>query len=96
MFTTSALKNMPYAQAKIRRGTNYVSLVSYSTTVIEITDNTLRVYGLYSATTRRHISAFMREIGLDYSIAKKCVKNGLYYSLTANSFIEPFTGEVVE
>lgn len=96
MFTTSALKNMPYAQAKVRRGANYISLVSYSTTVIEITDNTLRVYGLYSATTRRHISAFMREMGLDYSIAKRCVKEGLRYSLTARAFFDPFTGEVVE
>ena len=81
------LKSMPYAQAHIRRTFNRVSLVSYVTTVAEIIGGVLVVHGLYSATTRRHISAFARQFGMDYSIAKKCYTGGVGYDLITREFI---------
>ena len=88
MTTYSALKAMPYAQAKIRRDTNRVALISYATTVCEIIGGVLVVHGLYSMTTRRHISAFMREFGLDYYIAKACYERGLGFDIVAREFVE--------
>ena len=87
MITYSALKAMPYAQAKIRRDTNRVALISYTTTVCEIIGGVLVVHGLYSMTTRRHISAFAREFGMDYSIAKACYERGLGYDLLEKKFV---------
>jgi len=49
-----------------------VQLVSYTTTVIEITpDGWLHVNGLYSMTTIKHIGWFMRERGFTYQLAKQ-------------------------
>jgi len=63
MFTT--LKKMPYAQAHVRDysdiGRNMRVLQSYSTDVIIVEDGLLECTGLYSMTTRKHISAFLRE-----------------------------------
>ena len=57
------LKFMPYAQAQvIQFDDGSVSLISYTTSVAHISANGfLTVYGLYSMTTRRHISAFIKE-----------------------------------
>ena len=88
MITYSTLKLMPYAQAKILRDTNRVALVSYTTTVCEIVGGVLIVQGLYSATTRRHISAFMREFGLDYYTAKACYERGLGFDIITREFVE--------
>lgn len=84
----STLKSMPYAQAKIKRLTNRISLISYKTTVCEIIGGVLVVYGLYSMTTRKHISAFMREFGLDYHIAKECYIKNLGFDIATKKFIE--------
>ena len=63
MFTT--LKKMPYAQAHVRDysdiGRNKRVLQSYSTDVIIVDKGLLECTGLYSMTTRKHISAFLRE-----------------------------------
>ena len=49
-----------------------VKLVSYTTTVIEISpDGWLSVNGLYSMTTIKHIGWFMRERGMTYQLAKQ-------------------------
>ena len=88
MTTSAPLKSMPYAQAKVRRDTNRVALVSYTTTVCEIIGGVLVVYGLYSMTTRKHISAFAREFGLDYSIAKTCFERGLGFDIITRKFVE--------
>ena len=63
--TIKKLTAMPYAQAHIEidndRNTH---LFSYVTLVATITnDGWLTVYGLHSMTTRKHISAFMKEYG---------------------------------
>lgn len=48
-----------------------IILRSYSTDVIEISpEGWLSVFGLYSATTIKHIGWFMREYGFTYQTAK--------------------------
>jgi hypothetical protein len=48
----------------------------------------LRVYGLYSATTRRHIGAFVKEYAnLTYQTAKRLYEDGYGYNI--------HTGEIV-
>lgn len=86
MATTEKLKAMPYAQAHIVRRTNAIVLVSYTTEVAAIIGGQLIVNGLYSATTRKHISAFCRQFGTDYQTAKKCYFNGLQYDIVTKQF----------
>jgi len=78
-----------YMQAQV----NYyndgtIALQSYSTIVIEIVDSWLKVNGLYSRTTIKHIGLFMRELGLTYYDAK-----ALY---TDNKEMNIITGEIRE
>ena len=89
MTTITTLKAMPYAQAKVKRYPNHIVLVSYQTEVAEIVGGVLIVRGLYSMTTRRHISAFVREYcGIDYQTAKTCYASGLGYDLISKSYIQ--------
>ena len=83
------LKSMPYAQATVIVENNEIVLRSYQTDVIIVTaDGWLVCTGTYSATTRRHIGAFMREYGYgDYYLAKMLYKDGLKMNI--------YTGEVV-
>ena len=57
------LSTMPYAQAHVVvDDDNNTYLISYCTHVMTIDkDGWATVYGLYSATTRRHIGAFVKE-----------------------------------
>jgi hypothetical protein len=82
------LKSMPYAQATVII-TDEIVLRSYQTDVIIVTaDGWLVCTGTYSATTRRHIGAFMREYGYgDYQLAKMLYKDGMKMNI--------HTGEVV-
>lgn len=83
------LTNMPYAQAQVITDEQGTRLVSYTTTVVTIDDEGwLTVYGLYSATTRKHISAFMVEYTrFDYKHARYLYDNKLKQNV--------ITGEVV-
>ena len=70
-------KDHPYAQAQIEEfeipcdGLAKI-LVSYTTVVATIdTEGWLHINGLYSATTRKHIGWFMRELGFNYQLAKQ-------------------------
>ena len=60
-----SLRKMPYAQAKVRDysdiGRDTRVLQSYATDVIIVKDGLLECTGLYSMTTRKHISAFLWE-----------------------------------
>ena len=83
------LSAMPYAQAKVRMlsGRYHNELISYQTTVAAIRDGWLYIYGLYSATTRKHIGAFMREYAnSNYQLAKMLYENKMVYNI--------YTGEV--
>lgn len=64
------LDTMPYAQAHIEIIDDTQYLFSYRTLVATYRKDDegtwIRCYGLYSATTRRHISAFARQNGLTF------------------------------
>ena len=88
--TIKKLSAMPYAQAHIEIDEEgNICLFSYVTLVAQINaDGWLSVNGLYSQTTRRHISAFVKEYAspLTYQSAKFCYEN--------NKTINRFTGEM--
>lgn len=90
--TIKKLTAMPYAQAHIEiDNENNIHLFSYVTHVATIThDGWVTVNVLYSMTTRKHISAFMKEYGgvLDFQSAKAAYEGGYR--------INKFTGEVEE
>lgn len=91
MATTHTLSAMPYAQAKVLVMDNgNIILRSYYTDVILLqADGWLTVNGLYSATTRKHIGAFMREYAnANYQLAKQLYIDGYAYNI--------YTGEVVK
>ena len=86
---TKVLKKMPYANAHVRIDNDgSITLVSYVTDVVKIDkDGWIEVTGLYSNTTRRHISRFMEEYtNRDYYFAKHLYEKGIRYNLN--------TGEV--
>lgn len=89
------LQSMPYASARVYKNTDgSMELYSYQTLVIFIDkDGWMDCTGTYSATTRKHIGAFMRNEAsklsghkLDYYTAKRCYLN--------NETINIYTGEV--
>ena len=89
--TIKKLSAMPYAQAFVEYiDDENVYLWSYNTLVAEITNGWLQINGLYSATTRRHIGAFMREYvhGGTYQLAKQLYYDGKSLDIT--------TGEVAD
>ena len=85
------LNKMPYAQAKVIITDNgNIMLRSYYTDVAMIrSDGWLTINGLYSATTRRHIGAFVKEYAnISYQLAKDLYVKKMAYNI--------YTGEVVE
>ena len=82
------LRSMPYAQAKVRNyadiDRDLIVLQSYQTDVIIIEDGWLICTGLYSMTTRKHISAFMREYGNGFTFqdVKRCLENHQKLNIT--------------
>jgi hypothetical protein len=91
----TALKSMPYAQACVRTyddGT--MVLQSYTTDVIYIENDWMNVRGLYSATTRRHIGAFMKEVNAKYG-TDLCYHNAKACYL-GNYELNLVTGEIRE
>lgn len=86
--TKTSLKTMPYAQATIIATENTLILRSYQTDVIIISDGWMTCTGTYSQTTRKHISAFMREHNFgDYFLAKKLYTDNLKMNI--------YTGEIL-
>lgn len=90
--TIKKLSTMPYAQAHIEiMPDGSKQLFSYVTRVLEVdNEGFVTVYGLYSATTRKHISAFAKEYlaPLNYYNLKEAY-NGNYK-------INYLTGEVID
>ena len=83
------LKYCPYGQAHVTVDEyGAISLISYTTTVIVIDPlGWLTCTGTYSTTTRKHISAFMKEYTtLTYQTAKDAYTN--------NYTINIHTGEI--
>ena len=85
------LSAMPYAQAHVEIDEeNGAHLFSYVTKVADLdNEGWLTIYGLYSMTTRKHISAFLREYCplIDYQTAKQIYNDG--YRINVH------TGEIV-
>ena len=90
------LAKMPYAQAHIEDTAYGTALISYTTKVAEIKNDAVYVYGLYSMTTRKHISAYLAEYGLPYTIAKECVKLNAHYCISHQCFCHNETGEILK
>lgn len=95
--TIKKLSAMPYAQAHVEiDDDNNIHLFSYVTRVAAITnDSWLTIYGLYSATTRKHIGAFMREYVIypngnhgDYQLAKKIYNDNHRFNIETGELIE--------
>jgi hypothetical protein len=83
------LEKMPYAQAKVRllSGFYHNELISYETIVAAVRDGWLYIYGLYSQTTRRHISAYVKEYAnISYPLARELYEKKMKYNI--------YTGEV--
>lgn len=88
MKTIEKLAKMPYAQAQVVRVPNRIDLISYNTRVAYIVGGVLVVTGLISATTRKHISAFVQQFcGCDYSVAKKCFTDEVGYDIIEKKYI---------
>lgn len=87
--TKRTLKTMPYAQATVIISEKKdIILRSYSTDVVIISDGWMTCTGTYSQTTRKHISAFMREFNFgDYFLAKKLYTDNLKMNI--------YTGEIL-
>ena len=81
---------MPYAQATVIHNEWGITLRSYKTDVAHINnDGWLYVTGLYSMTTRRHITAFLKEYtDFTFSTAKFLVDKKMKINI--------HTGEVVD
>ena len=77
-----------YAQAHMEDIPGGIALFSYDTKVAEVRDNWLHIFGLYSMTTRRHISWFMRELGFTYQLAKQLYDDNKNFNIR--------TGEVID
>lgn len=85
--TTRKFNDHVHAQAYIiDRDSGDKELISYTTRVCAVYGDWLVVYGLYSATTRKHIGWFMKELGFDYQTAKHLYDNDLMMNI--------YTGEV--
>lgn len=82
---------MPYAQAHIRIFDNgSIHLFSYETLVAEINqEGWLKINGLYSQTTRRHISAFMKEYTpCQYSTAKQIYQDDMVLNIHTGELLD--------
>ena len=90
--TLRKLSAMPYAQAHVEiDDNNNIYLFSYTTLVAGIyADGRCFCTGLYSMTTRKHISAFAREYAnpLTYYDFKMAYENDFYINM--------YTGEITE
>ena len=95
--TIKKLSAMPYAQAHVEiDNENNISLFSYVTRVAAISsDGWLEIFGLYSATTRKHIGAFMKEYVIypngnhgDYQLAKKIYNDNHRFNIETGELIE--------
>ena len=81
-------KDHPYAQARIiEKDKSNMTLVSYETEVAQLENDWLSVSYIKTATTRKHIGWFMRELGQTYQLAKQ-----LYLD---NAKMNIKTGEVI-
>lgn len=78
------LKYCPYGSAGVKFNGGYIHLISYTTRVISIdAEGWLECTGTYSATTRKHIGAFLKEYApsLHYYDAKGAYERNLQINI---------------
>lgn len=81
------LHDMPSAQCGVVKANDGMRvLISYITPCAVVTGANggnmwLGVRGLYSATTRRHLSSFAREFGVPYSVVKTIAASDYIYNI---------------
>ena len=88
------LNDMPTAQCGVVKSTNGSQvLISYITPCAIVTPDNyngggkwLAVRGLYSATTRRHLSIFAQQFGVSYSVVKKIAATDYIYNITTGEY----------
>ena len=87
---------MPYAQAGIIYTDHGSQLVSYETIVCEVIAGWLHVYGTFSASTRKHIAAYLKEgqTGLTYHDAKMCYENDVEINVDTGELRPAATGMI--
>ena len=83
---TTKFADHKYAQAHKEEMFGNTYLYSYDTMVAEINNGWLKIHGLYSMTTRKHIGWFMRELGFTYQLAKQLYEDYMIMNI--------YTGEV--
>ena len=79
------LAKLPYGQAfvEIDKENNSIYLWSYRTLVAKVENDWLTINGLYSMTTRRHISYFVNEYcNCSYQTAKQLYEDGYKMDIT--------------
>ena len=88
VYVDKRLAYCPYGQCGVRFENGKIILVSYFTYVIEIdNDGWLTCSGTYSATTCKHIRAFMKEYThTSYYTAKKCYEENKQYNIYTGEF----------
>lgn len=88
---TKKLSAMPYAQAQVLfNDYGDIYLQSYNTIVASIVNSVLEINGLYSMTTRKHLSAFAREYAnlYDFSIIKRIVNEDEGYNINTQKIVK--------
>lgn len=84
MYTTKKLSAIPYGQATVKcYDDGSYTLISYNTPVAVIDeDGWFHIRGLYSMTTRKHISAFVKEyVNISYQTAKMLYEENYEYNI---------------
>ena len=75
------------AAARITENNGNYALISYSTTVAELSrDGWLTIHMLYSRTTIKHIGWFMRELNSNYQFAKQLFMDGYQYNINTGEY----------
>lgn len=90
----AALTGHLFASAGVKFDEHGTHLYSYLKHVATISpDGWLHVYGLYSATTRRHIGYFLKEYacGTYYSVARTCYDTNKEYNYRTGKYRSLFT-----
>lgn len=63
-----------------------VALQSYQTIVVEMRENWIKVNGLYSATTRKHIGWFAKMLNLTYQDLKRLYEDNKIYNISTGEY----------
>ena len=87
VYVDKRLPGMEYAQAGILYEPAAEFLVSYETIVAELTANGwIHVYGLFSATTRKHLGRWGKMHGLSYQEIKSLYEGDKEYNIYTHQY----------